>query len=94
LGEGGMGVVYKARDITLDRIAALKFLPLHLSANEAEEARFLQKAKAAAILNHPHVCAIYGISEHDGQQFIEMEYVDGETLRRKIPCRSNPEIRW
>jgi eukaryotic-like serine/threonine-protein kinase len=91
LGEGGMGVVYKAQDTTLDRIVALKFLPLHLSANEAEKARFLQEAKAAAVLNHPHVCTIYGISEHNGQQFIEMEYVDGETLRRKIPLGKNED---
>ncbi|MFI5251686.1 MAG: protein kinase [Bacteroidota bacterium] len=90
LGEGGMGIVYKAQDTRLDRIVALKFLPVHLTSNEAEKARFLQEAKAAATLNHPHVCTIYGISEHDDheggiQQFIEMEYVDGETLRKKIP---------
>jgi len=85
LGEGGMGVVYKAHDTKLDRIVALKFLPHQLTASDAEQARFRQEAKAAANLNHPHVCTIYRIDEHDGQQFIEMEYVDGETLRKKVP---------
>jgi serine/threonine protein kinase/tetratricopeptide (TPR) repeat protein len=85
LGEGGMGVVYKAQDTKLDRLVALKFLPHHLTANEAEQARFLQEAKAAAALNHPNVCAVIDIQEHDGTQFIVMEYVDGETLRKKVP---------
>ncbi|HUN64940.1 MAG TPA: protein kinase [Bacteroidota bacterium] len=91
LGEGGMGVVYKARDTRLDRIVALKFLPERLNASEADKARFVQEAKAAANLNHPNVCTVYRIDEHDGQQFIEMEYVDGETLRRKIPQRKTDE---
>ena len=84
LGEGGMGVVYRAHDTVLDRVVALKFLPQHLTANEAEKARFLQEAKAAATLNHPNICIIHGIQEHEGQQFIEMEYVDGRTLRELI----------
>jgi serine/threonine-protein kinase len=83
LGRGGMGVVYKARDTKLDRIVALKFLPHHLTISEAERVRFLQEAKAAAALNHPNACSIFRIDEHDGQQFIEMEYVSGETLRHK-----------
>src|SRR5271169_1894321 len=91
LGEGGMGVVYKAHDTKLDRIVALKFLPLHLTANDAEKARFMQEARAAATLNHPNVCTIYRIDEFEGQQFIEMECIDGETLRRKIPVQKTDD---
>jgi len=87
LGEGGMGVVYKAQDIKLDRLLALKFLPPHLVASEAEKARFLQEAKAASALNHPNVCIIYDIKEEEGQQFIVMEYVDGLTLRQKFESK-------
>ncbi|MGB2957758.1 MAG: serine/threonine-protein kinase, partial [Bacteroidota bacterium] len=83
LGEGGMGVVYRAEDQKLKREVALKFLPAHLTATEEERARFVQEAQSAATLNHPNVCTIYGIEEHEGQQFIEMEYVDGVTLREK-----------
>ena len=92
LGEGGMGVVYKALDTKLDRVVALKFLPHHLTANDAEKARFLQEARAAATLNHTHVCTIYRIDEHEGQQFIEMEYVEGVTLRKKIPVQKLDEL--
>ncbi len=87
LGEGGMGVVYKAEDTKLKRTVALKFLPHHLTADETEQARFLQEAQAAATINHPNVCTIYDIKEDTGRQFIIMEYVEGTTLRTVIPVQ-------
>ncbi len=86
LGEGGMGVVYKARDTKLDRTVALKFLPSHLTKSEEDKQRFIREAKAAAALNHPHICTVYSVEEHDDSQFISMEYIDGVTLREK--CRA------
>jgi len=85
LGEGGMGVVYKAEDANLKRTVAIKFLPRGLEAHEPERARFLQEAQAASAINHPNVCTIYEISQYEGQQFIVMEYVDGKTLRQLVP---------
>ncbi len=84
LGEAGMGVVFKADDFTLTRTVALKFLPHGLEAQEPERARFLQEARAAAILNHPNICTIHEIAEVEGQQFIVMEFVEGKTIRREI----------
>src|SRR5437773_12223757 len=84
LGEGGMGVVYKAEDLNLKRTVALKFLS-HLASTGEEQARFLQEAQTAATLNHPNICTIHAIEEVNGQQFIDMEFVDGVTLRRKLP---------
>lgn len=79
-----MGVVYKARDNKLDRTVALKFLPQHLIASEKDKQRFIREAKAAAALNHPNICTIHYIDEHEGNRFIVMEYVEGETLQEKI----------
>ncbi|MFQ5652614.1 MAG: protein kinase [bacterium] len=84
LGEGGMGVVYKADDTKLDRVVALKFLPQHLTTTDTERARFLQEARAAAALNHPNVCVIHEIQDAAEQPFIVMEYVDGKTIRAMV----------
>ena len=81
LGEGGMGMVYKAEDTKLKRIVALKFLPKEWEAHEPERARFMQEAQAASALNHPNICAIHALGEHEEHQFIDMEYVEGRTLR-------------
>ena len=85
LGRGGMGVVYKAQDMKLDRSVALKFLPTNVSADAETRTRFLQEAKAAAALNHSNICTIYGVEESAGTMFIAMEYVEGGTLRTRLP---------
>ncbi len=88
LGEGGMGVVYKAEDTTLNRIVALKFLPPHSSRSKQDDERFLREAQTAAVLNHPNVCTVYSIetdhSTDEERQFIVMEYLEGMTLREKL----------
>jgi len=88
LGQGGMGVVYKARDTTLDRIVALKFLPANVARDQEVKQRFIQEAKAASSLDDPHICTIFEVGEaEDGQLFIAMAYYDGLTLQDLIEKR-------
>jgi tetratricopeptide (TPR) repeat protein/predicted Ser/Thr protein kinase len=84
LGEGGMGVVYKAEDLKLGRVVALKFLPPEWTRDAAARARFFHEAQAAAALSHPNICTIFEIDESDGQIFIAMERIEGESLRDMI----------
>src|SRR3954471_11395444 len=88
IGAGGMGAVYKAYDTKLHRVIALKLLPPEYLSHADRRRRFLQEARAASALNHPHILTVYEVGEEDGKPFMVMEYIQGDTLRQKIEARS------
>src|SRR3990172_1157437 len=84
IGAGGMGEVYRARDQRLDRDVAIKFLPASTVSDPTARARLLREARAAAALNHPHICTIHEVGEAEGQAYIAMEWVEGQPLSARL----------
>src|SRR6266852_5316841 len=90
LGAGGMGEVYRARDTRLDRTVAIKILPAHLSSDPARKQRFEREAKTISSLNHPHICVLHDVGHQDGTDFLVMEYLERETLGKRLEKDSLP----
>jgi len=92
VGGGGMGIIYKARDMRLDRFVALKFLPLDFAGDPIALERFKREARAASALNHPSICTVYDIGSFQSQRFIAMEYLEGHTIKQRIADKPMPTV--